>query len=172
MLLLVNYLIWIAFTLILGVLIKCVFITSRIYFQYKRRYGQSVLVLFYPILGLSYFMGKSLREDNDGYYFLKRLVRAHPKARAVLILSGLFDYLILLDNDWIQLVSQDQHLFYKDDGCFAYDQMFGEGLLFTDNSSWKRQRMILGSAFHFKALKQMLSTIKTETKHFCSFLLK
>nr|ABY59971.1 cytochrome P450 monooxygenase CYP5007C1 [Tetrahymena thermophila] len=144
--------------------------TLRIYLIYKKKYGNQIEFMFFPLLGLIYFMQKSLKENDDGAHFIKKVCREKPHVKAIIILSGLFNYFIAIDNEWIKFLSQDQDRFYKNDGIFAFSKMYGDSLLFTWSKMWKRQRALLNSSFHYDSLKARVPIIKDEAKNFCNFL--
>ncbi|KAL4454606.1 hypothetical protein ABPG74_021811 [Tetrahymena malaccensis] len=152
------------------VLLRITYKTARLYLIYKKKYGNQVKILFYPILGLAYFMENSLKKHDDGYQFLKQIVKENPKVKAIIILSGFMDIFIANDNEWIKYLSQDQKQFYKDDAFFGYDSLHGEGMPFCDYNRWKKQRLFLNSSFHFDALKTRVPILKDEINNFCSFI--
>ncbi|KAL4454605.1 hypothetical protein ABPG74_021810 [Tetrahymena malaccensis] len=159
------------FLIVFSVLITIqVLKTLRIYLIYKKKYGNQIEFMFFPLLGLIYFMQKSLNQNDDGAYFIKKVCREKPHVKAIIILSGLFNYFIAIDNEWIKFLSQDQDRFYKNDGIFAFNKMYGDSLLFTWKKVWKRQRALLNSSFHYDSLKARVPIIKDEAKNFCNFL--
>ncbi|KAL4487901.1 hypothetical protein ABPG72_022761 [Tetrahymena utriculariae] len=155
--------------LIIGVIIYQTVIKSLyIYYVYKRRYGKDVIILFFPVIGWYYFVNQSFKKYGDSHQFYKTLIKQNPNAKAILALSGFSNILTILDTNWVMKCLTNQHLFFKRDGPFGFDLLFGEGLLFKNKQEWKNQRAFLQGNFHFSALMERFQMLKDCNLQFCS----
>ncbi|KAL4501966.1 hypothetical protein ABPG73_020103 [Tetrahymena malaccensis] len=121
-------------------------------------------------MGIGYFMQQSFEKNDNSYEWMKRIVRENPNLKAIIILSGLFDYIILQDEKWVKNFSQDHILYYKNDGNFGFTYAFEKGLFYSNFKDWKRQRIFLNSSFHFESLKSYVPVVKEQTKKLLSNL--
>ncbi|EAR97673.1 cytochrome P450 family monooxygenase (macronuclear) [Tetrahymena thermophila SB210] len=160
----IVYLVALILTLLSLIILRQAYKSLRLCLIYRKKYGNDVKILFYPILGIGYFMNQSFEKHDNSYEWMKRIVRENPNVKAILILSGLFDIIILQDEKWVKNFSQDHILYYKNDGNFGYTFAFEKGLFYSSFGDWKRQRIFLNSSFHFESLKSYVPIIKEQTK--------
>lgn len=102
-----SYLSWIILFILGLILYKTVGKTLYIYYIYKKKYGKDLIVLFFPVIGWYYFVEESFKKYGDSLYFYKKLIRDNPNARAILALSGVENFLTILDNNWVKKCLQN-----------------------------------------------------------------
>lgn len=67
------------------------------YLSYKKKFGDKLVFMFYPLLGNFGISRKSFKEHGDSLYTMKNIMRTKPQAKAVIIFNGFVMQVIILD---------------------------------------------------------------------------